>query len=166
VGECIEKMLRILLAMVTLCMGLQAETVALEFSPDLQFNCTAFDMAGDKHMLSGRVTYRSATEARMTFAVNSALATPKSAAQFRSVTNERVAVHPDDGILHLETRAPVSDEYRTTYIHYDFHFAQRSRLINGYVAIRKTIEPRPNVLVSHLYTATGLCTLKPDEKSK
>jgi hypothetical protein len=162
-------MLRILLAMVTLCIGMQAamgETVALELPPDLQFNCTAFDMAGDKHILSGRVTYRSATETRITFAVNSALATPKSTTQFRSVTNERAAVHPDDGSLHLETSAPVSDEYRTTYIHYDFHFAQRSRLINGYVAIRKTIEPRSNVLVSHLYTATGLCSLKPDEKSK
>jgi hypothetical protein len=152
-------MLRILLAMVTLCMVLQAETVALESPPDLQFNCTAFDTAGDKHMLSGRVTYRSATEARITFAVNSALATPKSTAQFRSVTNGRAAVDPD-GSLHLETRAPVSDEYRTTYTHYDFHFAQQSRLINGYVAISKTIEPRPNVLVFHLYTATGLCRFK------
>lgn len=151
--------------MVTLCMGIQAETVALEFPPDLKFNCTAFDMAGDKHMLSGRVTYRSATEVKITFAVNSVLAKPESAAQFRSVTDERAALHPD-GSLHLETRAPVSDEYRPTYIHYDFHFAQWSRLINGYVAIRKTREPRPNVLVSHLYTATGLCSLKPDEKSK
>lgn len=162
-------MLRILLATVTLCISMQAvmaETVALELPPDLQFNCTAFDKAGDKHILSGRVNYLSATEARMTFAVNSARAKPESAAQFQSVNNERAAVYPD-GRLYLETRAPVSDKYRTTYIHYDFHFAQRSRLINnGYVVIRKTIEPRPNVLVFHLHTATGLCDLKPDEKSK
>jgi hypothetical protein len=168
VGSALKKILRILLAMVPLGMGIQAamaETVALELPPDLQFNCTAFDAAGAKHLLSGRVTYRSATEAGITFVVNSALATPESAAQPRSVTNERATVQAD-GSLHLITRAPVSDERRTPYMHYDFYFEQRSKLRNGYVAIRKTIEPRPNVLVFHLYTATGLCDLKEMKKSK